>query len=117
MGEFAEGELLEVGPDRVRHVLQWRAARLRPRPPVPAEGGGPFWTGGGERANRRLPDQRRVHRRPPDRLCRRPPRWRPLHARNGFLTRPLTLSLSPHAGRGNAAEAPKRMLRRLFSGS
>ena len=49
---------------------------------------GVFRAAGRERADRRLPDQRRVRRRSRHRVLRRPPRRRALRARNGFLIPP-----------------------------
>jgi hypothetical protein len=71
--------------------------------PVPAGGGRLFRPGAAQgRADGCDPDQRRVRRRARDRLHRRPPCWRALHARDGVLKR-LRLR-----GRAGCPGAPPR---------
>ena len=88
VGEPAEGRLLEVGQDRLRHVLQRRAAglrhsrtrtsRRRSRYFVPQVENAPT---GACQINDVFVDDRGIV------FCRRPPRRRALCAGNGFLSR------------------------------
>ena len=85
--EHAGPELLEVGPDRHRHVLQRRPARLRHLQCLPAEGSRDLRAAGAGAVEVRVdPAQRRVRRRARDRLHGRSLLRRPLHPGDGFLS-------------------------------
>ena len=104
--ERAAADGVAIRPDRARHLLQRRLARLRHFQSVPAEGSRHFpAAGAARRADRHHPDERRVRRRARHRLHRRSPHRRALHAGNGFLSRRLHARSLPLA-RGRPVRAP-----------
>src|SRR5215831_11743401 len=88
---------MAIRPDRARHVLQRRSARLRHFQSVSAQGSRGLRTAAAQRhAGGRCAAQRRLRRRTADRLHYRSPHRRALHPGDGFLNE---LFPSPAAGR------------------